>query len=155
MRRGKQILCQIFMIFALAFFSGCATNKAAEAQREIDRIIIQHRFEAQTEAGGKMAMESFRRGGFIQCAKTFGEVVELYRQAGEEEKTKKALIAKAKCQLWAGNRVDFAKTMEEVKGFINKYEVLEEDAQLLVNLSDAINHRPPTYPIPGIEFIFE
>lgn len=155
MRRGKQLLHQIFMIFALAFFSGCATSKVAEVEKEIDQIIIQHRLEAQAEAGEKMAMESFRRGGFAQCAKAFGEISDLYQQKGVEEKAKKALIAKAKCQLWAGNRADFAKTMEEVKRFSTKYDIPEDDVQLLVNLLDATNHRPPTYPIPGMELIFE
>lgn len=97
------------------------------------------------------ALEYFRNGGFYQASNHFKDAAEMYTAIEEcKVEERRALVAAAKTHLWAGDKQEFKKTVEQVKGLVDKSEIPPLDIRLLINISDKMERRPLTYPIPSV-----
>ena len=96
-----------------------------------------------------LALGYYDCGGYEKSAELFKEAAGHFERGGEGEKMQNALLAAAKVSLKAGDRDEFSRLMERVKGLQGRYSMPHDDVRILVDLADRMKNRPLTYPVPA------
>lgn len=139
----------LFVVTAFLIISaGCAgmKNKPSAVVKVAE---VKQCKNINAETMEQNALEYFRSGGFYQASKHFKDAAEMYTSVEEcKVEERRALVAAAKTHLWAGDKQEFKKTVEQVKGLLDKSEIPPLDIRLLINISDKMERRPLTYPFP-------
>jgi len=142
------------LITVLAVVSGCASNQGFRKDDTLLDGVNATKVANATEAE-KAALKFFNRGGFERATELFMEASGIYKEVGLKSREKGALVAVAKCQLWAGDRHGFLKTMTRVKELIEGYDYPDDDTLTLLNIADMMEERRLSYPVPaGQEQVF-
>lgn len=142
---------KLFILVAvISMISGCSIRQGFKK----DAALLQE-MSGNAVVAERAALRFFKRGGFAKSVELFKDAAVIYGKVGDKTGEKRALVAAAKTQLWAGNRGGFLETMDAIRDLVGKYEYPEDDTLTLLNISDRMEGRPLSYPpLAGQEALF-